>query len=308
VRDRATLARIRALAIPPAWTQVWICAHAHGHVQATGRDARGRKQYRYHAAWSAIRNETKFDRMIEFALALPALRARVAADLRLPGLPRDKVLAALVQLLERSLIRVGCEEYARSNASHGLASLRDQHVRIRGSKLHFAFPGKGGKRHRVVVTDHRLARVVRRCMDLPGRVLFQYVDDDGARQCVDSGDVNDYLRRAARGGFTAKDFRTWGGTLLAALELEGVAAPEAGAERRRAIAAALARVSERLGNTPAVCRRYYVHPAVIVAWEAGSLRLGPRSLQPNASGRLDRAERALLALLRRSSRAQRRAA
>jgi DNA topoisomerase-1 len=307
VRDRATLARIRSLAIPPAWTDVWICAQANGHVQATGRDARGRKQYRYHPAWSAIRSETKFDRMIEFARALPKLRRRVAADLALPGLPRAKVLAALVRLLERSLIRVGCEEYARANAAHGLATLRDDHVRISGSKLRFEFNGKGGKQQRVVVTDRRLARVVKRCMELPGRELFQYVDDDGARQRVDSGDVNDYLREIAGDAFTAKDFRTWGGTLLAALELECEAGPDSPAQCRRRVAAALGRVSERLGNTPAVCRRYYVNPIVLEAWEAGSLRLGARGAPGETSG-LDRAERALLALLERAARPLRRAA
>jgi DNA topoisomerase-1 len=310
VRDAATRARIRGLAIPPAWSDVWICAQPDGHIQATGRDARGRKQYRYHPAWSALRSETKFERMIDFARALPRIRARVDADLALPGLPRRKVLAALVSLLERSLIRVGCDEYARANAAHGLATLRDEHVRIVGAKLRFEFQGKGGKPQRVVVTDRRLARIVKRCMDLPGRALFQYVDDRGARQCVDSGDVNAYLREVAGDDFTAKDFRTWGGTLLAAMALDADAVPGNAAGRRRVVAAALARVSERLGNTPAVCRKYYVNPLVIEAWQSGPLRLGvagAKSQPPNGAG-LERVERALLALLDGTSLPARRAA
>ncbi|RIL06325.1 MAG: DNA topoisomerase I [Proteobacteria bacterium] len=310
VRDAATLARIRALAIPPAWTEVWICPLANGHVQATGRDARGRKQYRYHAAWGAIRNETKFGRMVEFARALPRIRARVEADLARPGLPREKVLAAVVRLLERSLIRVGCDEYARANDAYGLASMCDEHVRIAGAELRFRFRGKGGREHGIVVRDRRLAGIVRRCRDLPGQDLFQYVDDAGAPQCIGSGDVNAYLREVAGADFTAKDFRTWGATLLAAVELAREAPAASARARARAVGAMLRSVSERLGNTAAVCRKYYVNPCVVEAYEAGALhgRMDAEVAPGHASEALERAEQALVALLRRANGAQREAA
>ena len=296
VRDRETLARIRALAIPPAWTAVWICARADGHVQATLRDARGRKQYRYHAAWAAIRNETKFERMLAFGLALPRIRARVAADLGRPGLPREKVLAVVVRLLDRSLIRVGCDEYARANDAYGLATLCEEHVRVKGGRLHLSFRGKGGKPQRVVVDDRRVAPIVKRCLDLPGREVFQFLDADGAVQRIDSGDVNDTLRAMSAGAFTAKDFRTWGATLLAALELAMVEPAPSQRSRRRQVNDALCRVAERLGNTPAVCRKYYVNPLVLEAFEAGELR---RRLRLGARGApLARAEHALLGFLR----------
>jgi DNA topoisomerase I len=303
VRSPATLARIRALAIPPAWREVWIAPDAQGHVQATGRDARGRKQYRYHAAFSAVRNETKFERMLEFGGALPRIRAQIERDVASPGLPQRKVLAVIVRLLERSLIRVGCAEYARTNDAYGLATLRDRHVRIEGAALRFRFRGKGGKRQEVVVSDRRLARIVKRCMDLPGCELFQYVDEAGAQQCVDSGEVNAYLRGVAGDGFTAKDFRTWGATLLAAEWLAAHPAPASVAARKRVLAEAFGRVSARLGNTPSVCRKYYVNPCVLEAWEADEL---PACAGPERGG-LTGAERSLLALLRRA-RAPKRAA
>jgi DNA topoisomerase-1 len=298
VRDPAVRARIRALAIPPAWTDVWICPHPDGHVQATGRDARGRKQYRYHPAWGAMRNQTKFERMVEFGLALPRIRARVDADLARGGLPREKVLAVVVRLLERSLIRVGCDEYARANDAYGLATLCARHVRVTGPRLLFAFRGKGGKAHRVVVDDRRAARIVKHCMELPGREVFQYIDPAGKAQRIDSGDVNDYLRAISAGEFTAKDFRTWGATLLAAVELAG-APPRALGERRRCVLETLQAVSNRLGNTAAVCRKYYVNPLVLDAFQEGELRrrLGlARRGGPPAT--LERAEQALLAFLR----------
>ena len=272
VQDLPTLRRIRSLAIPPAWTEVWICPVAHGHIQAVGRDARGRKQYRYHARWRAVRDEAKFDRVIEFGRALPAIRERVEKDLALPGLSREKVLAGVVRLLEMSLIRVGNVEYARENRSYGLTTLRTRHVTVEGTRLRFEFRGKGGKRHTVDVSDRRLAAVVRRCQDLPGHELFQYLDEEGQRQSIDSADVNDYLRDIAGEDFTAKDFRTWGGTVLAALALAGPD-PENGEARRR-LSAAVNTVAGRLGNTPTICRKCYIHPDVIAAHVEGSLEAG----------------------------------
>ena len=272
VHDLPTLRRIRSLAIPPAWTEVWICPVAHGHIQAVGRDARGRKQYRYHARWRAVRDEAKFDRVIEFGRALPAIRERVEKDLALPGLSREKVLAGVVRLLEMSLIRVGNVEYARENRSYGLTTLRTRHVTVEGARLRFEFRGKGGKRHTVDVSDRRLAAVVRRCQDLPGHELFQYLDEEGQRQSIDSADVNDYLRDIGGEDFTAKDFRTWGGTVLAALALAGPD-PENGEARRR-LSAAVNTVAARLGNTPTICRKCYIHPDVIAAHVEGSLEAG----------------------------------
>jgi DNA topoisomerase-1 len=272
VRDAETLGRIRSLAIPPAWTGVWICPHSNGHLQATGRDARGRKQYRYHPRWRAVRDETKYDRLIAFGLALPRIRARVEADLSRPGLPRPKVLATVVRLLETTLIRVGNEEYARENGSFGLTTLRNRHVQVNGTTVQFAFRGKSGVRHRIDVNDRRLARVVRRCRDLPGQLLFQYQDEDGTLRGVDSEDVNEYLREVAGEEFTAKDFRTWGGTVLATPALLAFEAAGSEAQARRNVAAAIEAVAHRLGNTAAVCRKCYVHPAVIDAYLDGSLQ------------------------------------
>ena len=269
IRDADTVRRIRALAIPPAWTDVWICPSANGHIQAVGRDARGRKQYRYHARWRQVRDETKYNRMLAFAAALPRIRRRVGEDLGRPGLPREKVLATVVRLLETTLIRVGNEEYARDNGSFGLTTMRGRHVDVSGATLRFQFRGKGGKEHTVDVKDPRLARVVKRCQDLPGHELFQYVDDDGGRQTIDSADVNEYLRTVAGEEFTAKDFRTWAGTVLAALALREVAAFETSAQAKRNITRAIESVARQLGNTPTICRKGYVHPAVIDAYLDG---------------------------------------
>jgi DNA topoisomerase-1 len=287
VTDEETLGRIRALAIPPAWTDVWICPSPNGHLQATGRDAKGRKQYRYHPRWREVRDETKYDRMVAFGLALPRLRARVEADLARPGLPREKVLATVVRLLETTLVRVGNSEYARANGSFGLTTLRDRHVEVEGGTVRFAFRGKSGVRHRIDVRDRRLAQVVRRCRDLPGQELFQYVDDGGATRAVDSADVNEYLREAAGEEFTAKDFRTWAGTVLAARALEEFRAFDSEAQARRNVVAAVESVAKRLGNTPSVCRKCYVHPAVVDAYLDGTLleSLG-RRVERELTGRL----------------------
>jgi DNA topoisomerase I len=271
VRDPETLRRIRALVLPPAWRDVWICKRPDGHLQATGRDARGRKQYRYHPRWRAVRDEAKYDRVIAFGQALPGLRARVDADLALPGLPRRKVLAAVVRLLEVTLIRVGNEEYARSNHSYGLTTLRDHHADFHGAKVRFHFRGKSGVRHSVTVNDRRLAAVVRRCQEVPGQDLFQYVAEDGAHHGVGSGDVNDYLRELTGQPFTAKDFRTWAGTVLAARALQAFAAFDSKAQARRNIVQAITEVARRLGNTRTVCQKCYVHPAVLDAYLDGSL-------------------------------------
>jgi DNA topoisomerase I len=271
VRDAQTLARIRALAVPPAWTDVWISPAANAHIQATGRDARGRKQYRYHARWREVRDETKYGRALAFIRALPVIRKRVEADLALPGLPRAKVLAAVVRLLERTFVRVGNEEYARENGSFGLTTLRNKHVQVAGGRVRLRFRGKSGKEHSVELADERLARIVRRCRDLPGYELFGYFDEDGTARAIDSADVNEYLRAASGAEYTAKDFRTWAGTMLAALALGEVARPETAALAKRSLAEALKAVAGRLGNTPAICRKCYVHPAVIECYLEGSL-------------------------------------
>ncbi|HEY3334549.1 MAG TPA: hypothetical protein VGK16_04860 [Candidatus Limnocylindrales bacterium] len=272
VRDATTLARIRSLAIPPAWTDVWICPSPRGHLQATGRDARGRKQHRYHPAFREHREGAKFDRMLAFAEALPRIRERVDEDLGRPGLPREKVLAAVVRLLELTLIRVGNEEYARLNRSFGLTTLRDRHARIEGSRLRFRFTGKSGKRHEVTIRDRRLARVVGRCQDLPGQDLLQYVDDEGEVRDVRSEDVNAYLREIAGDvDVTAKDFRTWAGTVLTYRALRALQPGTTEQESRRNVVEAIRQTSERLGNTPAVARRSYVHPAILRAYLDGGI-------------------------------------
>jgi DNA topoisomerase I len=271
IRDPHTLGRIRALAIPPAWTDVWICPLAEGHLQATGRDDRGRKQHRYHPRWRAVRDETKYHRMIAFGQALPRIRARTERDLARRGLPRDKVLATVVRLLETTLIRVGNEEYARQNRSFGLTTMHDQHVDIAGDKLRFEFRGKSGIRHSVGMHDRRLARVVKQCQEVPGYELFQYVDADGTRHAIDSADVNDYLRRVSGQDFTAKDFRTWAGTVLAARALQEFEAFDSTAQAKKNVVRAIETVAKRLGNTTAVCRKCYVHPAVLDAYLDGTL-------------------------------------
>ena len=271
IKDRAELARIRALAIPPAWTGVWICRHANGHLQATGRDARGRKQYRYHPEWRAVRDAAKFDRMLAFGHALPRIRARVEQDQARRGLPREKVLATVVRLLEVTLIRVGNQEYARDNKSYGLTTLRDRHVEFEGAKLIFEYRGKGGKQHRISLRDRRLARIVRSCQELPGQHLFQYLDEDGQRQPVDSADVNAYLQEVAGEPFTAKDFRTWAGTVLASLALSEFESFDSQAAAKRNVTRAIEQVAAQLGNTVAVCRKSYIHPEVIEAYLDGTL-------------------------------------
>ena len=301
VRDKATLLRIRSLAIPPAYVDVWICAVPNGHLQATGRDARGRKQYRYHAKWREARDETKYGRMLAFSETLPRLRARVEADLAKPGLPKPKVLATVVRLLEATAIRVGNEEYARSNRSFGLTTLRDRHVEVSGSTLRFEFRGKSGKTHQVAVNDRRLARIVARCQALPGADLFQYQDEEGARMSIGSGDVNDYLREITGEEFTAKDFRTWVGTLLAVAALKAIGPAESERDAKSAILRAIDQVAEQLNNTRAVCRKYYVHPAVLETYQAGTLQEAlrnggaPKSAKASA---LSPAEQAVVRLLR----------
>ncbi len=278
VTDRKELARIRALAIPPAYTRVWICSHPRGHLQATGYDARGRKQYRYHPRWREYRDLGKFDRIMAFGKALPHLRRRVRRDLALDGLPRDKVLALLVRLLDDTLIRIGNDCYTRANHSYGLTTLRTRHVRAQRGRLRFTFRGKSGQEREVELGDRRLVRIVRRVQQLPGQRLFQYIDDEGQRQPVDSGMVNDYLHAACSNGqqheFSAKDFRTWGGTVHAARILACTPQPEEGGEqaRRSALAKAVAEVAAILGNTPAVCRGSYIHPRVLEGWQDGSLQ------------------------------------
>ena len=277
LRDATTLTRIKALAIPPAWTHVWICPHANGHLQATGRDARGRKQYRYHARWRQVRDEVKYERMLSFGRALPAIRAAVARGMQLPGLPREKVLATIVHLLELTMMRIGNEEYARANKSFGLTTLRTRHVQVDGSAVQFHFKGKSGVRHDIRLSDRRLARVLQRMRDLPGQELFQYVDEDGERHSVDSGDVNDYLRAATGEDYTAKDFRTWSGTLLAALALQAFEQVDSAAQAKKNIVQAIESVAKKLGNTPTICRKCYVHPAVLESYLDGSLLEGMRA-------------------------------
>lgn len=279
VRDEATLARIRKLAIPPAYTDVWICATPRGHLQATGRDARGRKQYRYHAQWDAVRGDGKFDRIVAFGSALPKLRRALRRDLKLTGLPREKVLAIVIALMGGTLMRVGNDAYARDNGSFGLTTLRNRHIEfLRGGRARLSFRGKSGQAHEVALDDARLVKLVRACQQLPGQALFQYIDDDGKRQPVDSGKVNDYLRAAMGEDFTAKDFRTWGGTLLAFQLFAATPLPEplrGDAPSEQALAAAqngvMGEVARSLGNTVAVCRKAYIDPALYAAWRDGSL-------------------------------------
>lgn len=303
ITDADERERFAALAIPPAWTEVWISPRPDGHLQATGRDARGRKQYRYHEDWRAVRDVAKFARMVPFGRALPAIRRTTARHLRQRGLPREKVLAAVVRLLERSLIRIGNPEYARDNDSFGLTTLRDRHVDFPRGRVRFEFRGKGGRKASVEVDDPRLARVVRACRDVPGYDLFQYVEEDGTRCAVGSGDVNEYLREIAGESFTAKDFRTWAGTLHAAAELMKCGPGDDEAEAKRRVKEAVERVAERLRNTPAVCRACYIHPAVIERYLDGTLAAaldGPDGARPPKVRGLSAAESAVLAFLERS--------
>jgi DNA topoisomerase-1 len=271
VTDPSTLKRIKTLAVPPAWTDVWICSKANGHVQATGRDARGRKQYRYHPRFREVRESTKYHHMLAFAESLPAIRRKAQKHLALPGLPREKVLATIVRLLEATLIRVGSDEYARINKSYGLTTLKNRHVEVNGSALKFNFKGKSGKVWKLGVRDRRIAKVIRACQDLPGQELFQYVDDDGETCDVTSTNVNAYLREISGEDITAKDFRTWHGTVLAALALQEFAKFDSEAGAKRNIRKAIQTVAARLGNTPTICRKCYIHPEIISSYVEGSL-------------------------------------
>ncbi len=270
IRDEERLLRIKRLAIPPAWTDVWICPSPTGHIQATGRDARRRKQYRYHERWRELRDENKFGRLADFAKALPKIRRRVAQDMRLPGLPREKVLATVVRLLERTFIRIGNEEYARENKSFGLTTIKNRHVNVRGDHLRFRFRGKSGRQHEVAITDRRIAKIVSKCQDLPGQDLFQYVGDDGEVRNVTSQDVNDYLREITSENFTAKDFRTWAGTVLAAIALNAQGEFETNKQAKANLKTAICAVAQLLGNTPAICRKCYMHPAIVEAYLCGT--------------------------------------
>jgi DNA topoisomerase I len=301
VADAVVLKRIRSLVIPPAWTDVWICAAADGHIQATGRDAKGRKQYRYHADYREAREQSKYEHLVEFAEALPGLRTRVAEHMSLRGLPREKVLATVVHLLETTLIRVGNDEYAKANESYGLTTLKSKHVAVEGSEVRFRFIGKSGKQWSLAMRDRRVARIIRACQELPGQDLLQYFDDDKELRAVSSGDVNAYLREITGRDITAKDFRTWAGTVLMARFLKVSGQFESETKAKRAISAAVKQVAAALGNTPSVCRKSYIHPAVTGAYLGGGFALEavevggppePKSLRPD--------EAAALSLLRGS--------
>jgi DNA topoisomerase I len=276
VRDSETLARIAALVIPPAYTDVWICTDPQGHLQATGRDARGRKQYRYHAQWRELRDQHKYGRMLAFAKALPKLRAQLETHLARPGLDREKVMALVVSLLDHTLIRIGNQRYLRDNQSYGLTTLRNRHVQVKGSTIRFQFRGKRGVEHNVTLNDRRLASLLKRCMELPGQALFQYLDEDGQRHSVGSGEVNQFLQQLTGADFTAKDYRTWAGSSLA-LDLLKPLAWEPESEAKRQVAAIVRQVATRLGNTPAVCRRCYIHPAVLEHYALGRLASLPKN-------------------------------
>jgi DNA topoisomerase I len=271
VRDSAVLARIRSLVIPPAWSNVWICSIANGHLQATGRDARGRKQSRYHPHWREVRDETKYERITLFAAALPGIREQAEHDLALPGLPREKILATIVRLMETTFIRVGNPEYARENHSYGLTTMRNRHVAVKGATVTFDFQGKSGVQHSIDLHDRRLAGIVKRCRDLPGYELFQYLDHDGNRHSIDAADVNDYLRQTTHQDFTAKDFRTWAGTVLACRMLREFEPAQSDSQAKKNVVEAIKTVAARLGNTPSVCRKCYVHPAVLESYFTGSM-------------------------------------
>ncbi|HEU5055141.1 MAG TPA: hypothetical protein VFU21_01390 [Kofleriaceae bacterium] len=322
VRDEATLARIRSLAIPPAWRDVWISLDADGHLQAIGRDARGRKQYRYHPRWRSVRDEAKYGRLVEFCRALPRLRRRVARDLACPCLCRDKVVAVVVSLLEKAQLRVGNDEYTRQNGSYGATTLRDRHARIRGAELELRYRGKGGAERRVSVRDRRLAALVRRCRDLPGQRLFQYLDDAGNPVPITSSDVNEYLREVTGGPFTAKDFRTWAATIASAVLLCDQASEGPQKGRKACVTRVIEAVAAQLGNTPAVCRKCYIHPQVIESFMDGRLarHLGPavrrlaRELRDASGARapldaalLTRVESAVVGYLEKPKAARRRA-
>lgn len=303
IRNPATIKRIRSLAIPPAYTDVWICRDASGHIQATGRDDKGRKQYRYHPKWSEVRDSAKYEHMLEFAEALPTIRSKIDEHMRLRNLSRNKVLAVVVHLLETTLIRVGNEDYVKTNKSFGLTTLRNRHVEVDGGALKFEFKGKSGKTWKLKLRDRRVAKVVKQCQELPGQNLFQYIDDDGERQTVTSSDVNEYLREISGAQITAKDFRTWAGTVLAAIALSEFEAVDSAARAKRNIKQAIERVAARLGNTPTICRKCYVHPEVVQSYLDGQLieavkREIDEELREDLA-QLEPEEAALLALLRK---------
>ncbi|MEP9325747.1 DNA topoisomerase IB [Paraburkholderia phymatum] len=306
IDDEQQIARINALAIPPAYTDVWICPDPRGHIQATGRDARGRKQYRYHPQWRETRDADKFGRMAAFGQALPKIRARVARDLARKGMPREKVIAAVVHLLDTTLIRIGSVEYARDNQSYGLTTLRKKHVTIRAGEVRFRFAGKSGIEHDVTVDNPRVKRIVRQCADLPGHELFQYVDEDGARHTIGSADINDYLREVSHADFTAKDYRTWAGSVYAMAALRELVC-ESATDARRHVVATVKQVATLLRNTPAVCRRCYIHPEVIAAFEAGELQ-ALRACRPQRAKRHMKVDEiAFAALLAQAEKRARRA-
>ena len=291
------------MAIPPAWTDVWIALDPRGHLQAVGRDARGRKQYRYHPRWREVRDRTKYERMLSFARALPRIRRRVRRDLAKPGLPREKVLATIVRLLETTFLRIGNAEYAKENESYGLTTLRARHVRVHGPRLRFRFRGKGGRLREVELEDRRLARILRRCQEIPGQELFRYLDDEGEPRSIGSGDVNDYLREISGEDFTAKDFRTWAGTLLAATAFAAARARAAEAASEREVIRVVREVAERLGNTPAVCRKCYIHPVVVDHYlRGGPFARTPGRTSTKAPNGLRAAESLLISILARKRR------
>lgn len=298
VADVQVVRRIRSLAIPPAWTDVWICPFANGHLQATGRDAKGRKQYRYHPGFRAVRESTKYEHLVAFATALPSIRLKVKEHMALRRLPREKVLATVVHLLEVTLIRVGNDDYARQNGSYGLTTLKNRHVVVNGSEVRFRFTGKSGKYWSLSLRDRRIAKIIKACQELPGQELLQYVDENGRVQDVTSSDVNAYLKEIAGRDFTAKDFRTWAGTVLAAEALAGGEGFASAAQAKRVLGAVIARLATRLGNTPTICRKCYVHPEVLNAYLAGGLILKIRSGIDNALAAMQPEEAAVLAFLR----------
>lgn len=304
IRGPEERGRIEALAIPPAWSEVWICPLPNGHLQATGRDAKGRKQYRYHPLWGETRGQTKYNRLLLFGEALPLIRQQVEQDLKLPGLSRRKVLATVVRLLETTFIRIGNKAYARANQSFGLTTLRDRHVKISGSTVRFQFRGKSGQQHEIDLTDRRLARIIKQCRDIPGYELFQYLDETGQRQTVDSGDVNAYLREITQQDFTAKDFRTWGGTLLACLALKELGPCESESHAKKNVVQVVKEVAQHLGNRPATCRKYYIHPTILDIYSAGTLlevwQQHFEQSEAEAVCSLSQEERAMMAILRQN--------
>lgn len=314
VTDESEIKRINSLAIPPAWTNVWICSTQNGHIQATGRDAKLRKQYRYHNLWRQTRDEAKYEHMINFGKSLPIIRKTVSDALELPGLPKEKILATIIYLLQLTMIRIGNDEYAKQNKSYGLTTLRNKHIQVDGSAMRFHFKGKSGVEHNISVSDKKLAAIVKKIRDLPGQELFQYIDDEGNRHSINSSDVNDYIRTATGDQYTAKDFRTWYGTIEAARELIKFEAFTSGTEAKRNIAEAIKSVAKKLGNTPTICRKCYIHPFVIASYLDGSLTkllpnliianidksMTPEKKAKQISTELSAEERAILEFLQRN--------